>query len=113
MAEQQFKRHVAFKLKIGDILIGKPIFENERFSFLELGNKKIMRTNVVGNIVDRYENQGESKYSFFTLDDGSGQIRLKCFGDDTKKFSEVTQGETVIVIGLLRLNQLLVLLIMH
>jgi len=51
--EQQFKRHIAYKLRIGDILIGKPIVNEERFSFLELGDKKIVRINVLGNIVDR------------------------------------------------------------
>ncbi len=103
MPEQdQFKRHIAYKFRIGDILIGKPVMDGERFSFLELGNKKIVRVNIIGNIVDKYENQGERKYSFFTLDDGSGQIVLKCFGDDAEKFSQVSQGQTVLVIGVLR-----------
>jgi RPA family protein len=103
MAEQeQFKRHIAFKFRIGEILMGKPTMNSERFAFLELGSKKIVRVNVVGNIVDRYENAGESKYLNLTLDDGSGQIRLKVFGEDTAKFDKVFQGQTVIVIGLLR-----------
>ena len=89
MPENQFKRHIAYKLRIGDILIGKPIVDEDRFSFLELGNKKIVRINVVGNIVDKYEREGEKKYSFLTLDDGSGQIRLKSFGDDTEKFKNI------------------------
>ncbi len=100
--DQQFKRHIAFKLRVGDILIGKPVMDQERFSFLELGNKKIMRVNIVGNIVDKYNSEGESKYSFFTLDDGSGQIKLKVFGDDVEKFKDFTQGQTVLTIGLLR-----------
>ena len=100
--DQQFKRHIAFKLRVGDILIGKPVMDQERFSFLELGDKKIMRVNIVGNIVDKYNSEGESKYSFFTLDDGSGQIKLKVFGDDVEKFKDFTQGQTVLTIGLLR-----------
>ncbi len=100
--EQQFKRNIAFKYRIGDILIGKPIFEGERFSFLELGNKKIVRVNIAGNIVDKFESQGETKYVFLTLDDGSGQMQLRVFGDDVPKFKEIQQGETVIVIGVLR-----------
>ncbi len=102
MPEQQFKRHVAYKLRIGDITIGKPIMDGERFSFLELGDKKIMRVNVIGNIVDRYQSEGESKYISLTLDDGSGQIRLKIFGDDVEKFKDIIQGQTILVIGLLR-----------
>ena len=103
--EQQFKRHIAYKLRIGNILIGKPVVNEERFSFLELGDKKIVRVNVLGNIVDKYESEGRDegrKYVFLTLDDGSGQIRLKIFGDDYEKFKHVVQGQTVVVIGVLR-----------
>ena len=102
MADEQFKRNIAYKLRIGDILLGKPIMDGERFSFLELGGKKIVRVNVIGNIVDKYESEGERKYIFFTLDDGSGQIKLKCFGDDVDKFKNIIQGQTVLVIGVLR-----------
>ncbi len=100
--EQQFKRHIAFKFRIGDLLIGKPVLDGERFSFLELGNKKIIRTNIVGNIVDKYEREGETKFSTLTLDDGSGQIKLKLFGDDVEKSRNINQGQTVLVIGVLR-----------
>ena len=102
MPEQQFKRQIAYKFRIGDILIGKPIFDEEKFSFLELGNKKIVRVNIIGNIVDRYDSEGEKKYSFLTLDDGSGQIKLKSFGEDIEKSKNINQGETVIIIGVLR-----------
>jgi RPA family protein len=102
MEEGQFKRNIAYKLRIGDILLGKPIMDGDRFSFLDLMGKKIIRINVIGNIIDKYESEGERKYIFFTLDDGSGQIKIKCFGDDSGKFREVTQGQTVLVIGVLR-----------
>lgn len=100
--QNQFKRHIAYKLRIGDLLIGKPIMDGERFSFLELGDRKIVRANVAGNIVDKYDSEGDKKYSFFKLDDGSGQISLKVFGDDVEKFKNIQQGLTVVVIGVLR-----------
>lgn len=100
--DNQFKRHTAFKLRIGDILVGKPVMKNDRFGFLELGNKNISRVNVIGNIVDKYDSQSESKFVNLTLDDGSGQIKLKTFGDDSSKVENINQGETVIVIGVLR-----------
>jgi RPA family protein len=102
MTEGQFKRNIAYKFRIGDILLGKPIFDGERFSLLELGDKKIVRVNIIGNIVDKYESEGEKKYCFLTLDDGSGQIKLKFFGDDVDKFKGVIQGQTVLVVGNLR-----------
>lgn len=102
MPDEQFKRNVAYKFRIGEVLMGKPIFDGERFSFLELGDKKIVRVNIIGNIIDKYESEGEKKYIFFTLDDGSGQIKLKSFGDDVNKFKDLMQGQTVLVIGVLR-----------
>lgn len=102
MAENQFKRNIAYRFRIGDILIGKPMFDGERFSFLELGDKKIVRVNIIGNIIDKYENEGERKYIFFTLDDGSGQIKIKCFSDEVARFKDVFQGQTVLVVGVLR-----------
>ena len=104
MVEKDFKRNIAFKYRVGDLLLGKPIFDQstQRFSFLELGDKKIIRVNLVGNIIDKYESEGEKKYIFLTFDDGSGQIKLKSFGDDAQKFKGVTLGQTVVVIGVVR-----------
>ena len=102
MVDEQYKRNVAYKFRIGELLLGKPILDNDKFSFLELRDKKVVRVNIIGNITDKYESDGERKYIFFTLDDGSGQIKLKCFGDDALKFNNVVQGQTVLVIGVLR-----------
>ena len=38
--EEQFKRNTAYKYRIGNLLMGKPVFDAEKFIFLELGNKK-------------------------------------------------------------------------
>jgi len=102
MAEEQFKRNIAYKLRIGEIAKGNPIIENERFHSIDLNGKKIVRVNVIGSVVDKYESNGEKKFLFITIDDGSGQVKLKTFGDDVAKFSGVLQGQTVVVIGVLR-----------
>lgn len=102
MADEQFKRNIAYKFRIGDLLLGKPHTENEKFLFLELGDKRIVRVNVVGNIVDKYDSSGEKRYSFLTVDDGSGQIKLKSFGDDVQRLENLNQGQTVVIIGVLR-----------
>jgi len=99
---EQFHRNVAYKYRIGDVLLGKPIMDGEKFAFLELGDKKIVRVNLIGNITDKYESEGERKYIFFTLDDGSGQIKIKCFSEEASRFRNFTQGQTVLVIGVLR-----------
>ena len=52
--EETRKRQIAYKLRIGDILKRKPIITNQegrdRFNFLELGNRKVVRVNVVANV---------------------------------------------------------------
>lgn len=104
MTPEQFQRAIAYKLRIGDILAGKQILDNDsnRFNFLEMGNKQVLRVNVVANVIEKYEAEGEKKYTSLTIDDASGQIRVKIFGDDTEKFREISQGYTVMIIGMLR-----------
>lgn len=102
MPEQEFKRHIAFKSRIGDLIEGKPIVEMERFKHLETNNKQLIRVNVIANITDKFIQEGEKKFASITIDDASGQIKLKTFGDDISKFEPFAQGDTILVIGLLR-----------
>jgi len=101
------KRETAYKLRIGDILKANQIFEegeslNKRLQFVELGDKKILRVNVIANVIDKFESEGERRFATITLDDGSGQIRARLFGEDITKFQETSQGDTLVIIGLLR-----------
>ena len=101
MAEQ-YKRNIAYKLKIGSIIEGKPFLENDRLKHLELNNKQIVRVNVVANIIEKYVQEGEKKYATVTLDDGSGQVKIKFFGEEVDKLLQYNQGDTILVIGILR-----------
>ena len=90
------KREIAYKLRIGDLLRGNQIFEetesiNKRLLHVEFGNKKIVRVNVIANVVDKYQSEGETRFANITLDDGSGQIRARVFGEDIRKFNELSQ----------------------
>lgn len=101
------KREIAYKLRIGDLLRGNAIFQesedlNKRLKFLELGNRQIIRVNLIANVVDKYVSEGERRFSSITLDDGSGQLRARVFGEDMKKFDDISQGDTLLVIGVLR-----------
>jgi len=102
MAEQEFKRHIAYKLKIGDILGGKVILDEEKFKHLEVQDKKAVRINLIANIIDKFVQDGEKKFASLTLDDASGQIKVKTFGEDIVKFSDFERGDTILLIGLLR-----------
>ena len=102
ISTEQYKRNIAYKFRIGNILTGKPLLENDRLKFLELNNKNIIRVNIIANIVDKFLQEGEKKYASITLDDATGQIRVKTFGEDVSKFTPLNQGDTILLIGLLR-----------
>ena len=109
MADQQ-KRNTAYKLSIGDLSKGKQILNGERFSYLELNDKKIVRVNIIANIIEKYH-QEEKNFLSFTIDDASGQIRIKTFGEDVKKFQMLSQGDTIMLVGNIRIfnNELYIL----
>ena len=102
MQDQEFKRHIAYKYRIGDLLVGNPVIEADRFKFLEIDDKKVARVNIIANVTDKFTQEGEKKYATLTIDDASGQIRIKSFGDEIQKLAPFAQGDTIQVIGLLR-----------
>ena len=117
----QIERATAYKMRIGDILNSQQSIENERLNFVEFNGKQVIRVNIVANVVEKYMSEGASnfardnlnptstsevaskkKYLAFTIDDASGQIRIKVFGEDVEKFKNIEQGDSVMVIGMLR-----------
>jgi RPA family protein len=97
------KRNTAYKLRIGTILSAKQNIEGETLKNIELLDKQVARVNVISNITDKYIQEGEKKFGTITLDDGSGQIKAKAFGDDVEFFfGNLNQGDTVMIIGMLR-----------
>ena len=99
---EQRKRNIAYRMRIGDILKGKPMTDEGKFLFLELGDKKISRVNILANCVDKFVSEGEKKFASLTVDDASGQIRLKVFGEDIVVLKEMLQGDTLQIVGNVR-----------
>lgn len=96
------KRNIAYKLRIGDILKGVPMMSEGKFLFLELGDKKVVRVNILANCVDKFVQEGDKQFGSLTVDDASGQIKLKVFGEDVEKINNVIQGDTLQIIGNVR-----------
>jgi len=97
------KRNVAFKLRIGDILKGVPMMDEGKFLFLELGDKRVVRVNILANCVDKFVQDGdEKKFATLTIDDASGQLKLKAFGEDIEPLKNIVQGDTLQIIGNMR-----------
>jgi RPA family protein len=98
----EFKRHTAFKLKIGDVLSGSKITDGEKLKYIEINGKNVARVNLIANVVDKFIQDEEKKFASITVDDASGQIKLKAFGDDIEKLKSFEQGDTVLTIGMVR-----------
>ncbi len=101
MTEQR-RRNIAYKLRIGDVLKGIPMMDDGKFLFLELGDKKIVRVNILANCVDKFIQEGEKQFATLTIDDASGQLKLKTFGEDIEPLKEIMQGDTLQIIGNMR-----------
>ncbi len=99
---EQRKRNIAYKLRIGDILKGIPMMDEGRFLFLELGDKKVVRVNILANCVDKFIQEGEKQFASLTVDDASGQLKLKAFGEEIEPLKEIVQGDTLQIIGNMR-----------
>lgn len=98
---EPIQRQTAYKLRIADLLAGS-VIGDDRFKFLELGNKRVVRVNLIANVIDKFVSEGEKKFAGLTLDDASGQIRVKTFGDDILMFEGIEIGDTISTIGMLR-----------
>lgn len=96
------KRNVAYKIRIGDLLNGTPISVDGKFLYLDILAKKIVRINILANCTDKYVSEGERKFGSLTIDDASGQIRIKVFGEDVALISDILQGDTLQIIGNIR-----------
>jgi len=95
------QRQIAYKIQAGDILGGKAVFEGERLTSLECAGKNVLRINLIGIVIDKYSNP-EKRFASITLDDGSGQVRVKGFSDQFDMLSNPEMGDTVNVIGMIR-----------
>lgn len=100
--QEQLKRNTAYKFRLGNILSGKPVIEGDRLKNIEIGDKQVVRVNIIANVIDKYIQDGEKKFGSITLDDATGQIKVKVFGEDIEKFSPLNQGDTILVIGMVR-----------
>ena len=75
--------------------------ENQRFKFVELNGRDIYRINLIANIIDKFESN-QKPYVSLTLDDGTGNMRVKAFADGIKILQGLQLGDTVLLIGVLR-----------
>ncbi|MGB9748340.1 MAG: OB-fold nucleic acid binding domain-containing protein [Candidatus Woesearchaeota archaeon] len=94
--QENFKRQIAYKIKISDLIRGdyvkregwEPNYIKDSFG------REISRVNISGVILSKSE---EINFKSITIDDGTGIINIRTFGD--YDFSNFDVGDIVCVIG--------------
>ena len=94
----QLKRQTAYKFWIGDLLSGEQKLNNDGMRYFLIKGKDVVRVNVISVAISMYENS-DAKYAAITLDDGSGNIRMKVWEDDFKILQGIGLGDVILVIG--------------
>jgi RecJ-like exonuclease len=96
--EQQFQpRQVAYKVRISDLYRGQYIEQDGwQPNFIQVGDKQVSRVNVIASVIDKQvgENLGT-----ITIDDGSGNLQVRAFNEESVKLNLIEIGDVVIIIG--------------
>jgi RPA family protein len=98
------KRQTAYKVSIGLLFSAMDQglnFEQDRFKFLSFQDKSLYRINLIASVIDKFES-AEKPYINVTLDDGTGNIRVKAFADDVDMLRNLQLGDIILVVGVLR-----------
>lgn len=101
----ELRRLTAKKARIEEITSGRFVSRGEfesSYVITRLG-RRISRARVMGNVVDIYINP-ENSFGFAVIDDSTGVIRAKFFGN-TQPLEELKKGDLVDVIGKLRFSE--------
>ncbi len=96
-----FKRHVATKVLIRQLLEGEYIQESDFIPnyLLTANQQRIYRLNVMAAILQK---EMRGSITDLYLDDGTGKIAVRSFEDDSS-IRQLSVGEIVMVIGRLRI----------
>jgi RPA family protein len=94
------QRQTAFKMWIGDLISSK--FEKREgdmpLNYIKFKDINISRVNIIANVIFKFEND-EKTYLTVTLDDGTGNVRLKAWREDSDLLKDLNVGDLVLVIG--------------
>ena len=96
--EQQFKRQVAYKIRILDILNSNFSKDEVSAGYIILNGAGISRVNLIATLV--YKSDEVSQTSGI-IDDGTGKISMRVF-DGQNIFFKIEVGDVVLVIGKIR-----------
>lgn len=94
-------RPIAYKLKIEDLSRGeyrRSADGVEPSYFLTPWKDRITRARVMGTVVDSFARE-DGSYATLRLDDGSGIIRVRAWGNDISRIDRFSVGDVLDVLG--------------
>jgi RPA family protein len=102
MAESQI-RQTAYKVWIADLANGEYINPGGEWvpNYVQVNDKKVSRVNIIANSIAKFQNE-EGTYISLTLDDGSDNITLKVWNEDTKILEDIGIGDMILTIARVR-----------
>ena len=98
------QRQVAYKVWISDLVNGKYIKEEGEWdpNYILVRDKiKVSRVNIIASLVNKYKSES-SEYSYITIDDGSSDINVKAWREDTELLNRCEIGDLILLIGRVR-----------
>ena len=99
LEQKQFqKRLVAYKIDVSKIVNSKFLRDELSAGFLQIGELKVSRVNIIGTVVHISEQNGNSVAS---IDDGTGRMPLRTF-EQTNILSKIEVGDLVLLVGKVR-----------
>lgn len=102
LRQNSFKRQVAYKVRIVDVIRGNFVRDNISAGYIKLNEANVSRVNIIGTVVYKQEREiNYSNYSSMVVDDGTEIISLRSF-EDNKFFPKIDVGDVVLVIGKVR-----------
>ncbi len=98
LQEKQFRRDIAQKAGINEILRGAFEATEDGTTVLNTGNRQIKRVNILATVVAKNDSTETAGWKDAVVDDGTGQIRLRFF-DNEAMLKKLTVGDFTAIIG--------------
>lgn len=99
-AGRDTKRFTAYKIWIADVLQGNFVKQDGILpDYVRVNEKEVARVNLIAAVVDNFSKEN---YTSLTLDDGTGQIRLKAFREDSLLLNTFSIGDILLVFARVR-----------
>jgi len=98
------RRDTAIKLPIAELCAGTELDDPNGGRSFQTTLGQLRRVRILGIVLNKYssEKEGKKPYTSLTLDDGSGSIRVKQWGNDAKRLAQFERGMVLDVIGRVR-----------